>query len=80
MMDPVEQLKEEYVRESETCVAITLGDGAELLITRGGELHLTKNSPRTDGISRINLGRATKRRFMDLREFVNQLSIHAVDA
>ena len=68
--------------ESETGVAITLGDGAELLITRGGELHLTKKSPGpwTDGISRINLGRATKRRFMDLREFVNRLSIHAVDA
>ncbi len=65
---------------NDVSVAITLGDGAELAITEGGELHVLKRSHRTDSISRINLGAATKRRFADLDEFMKRLSIHATDA
>ncbi len=60
-------------------VGITLGDGADF-ITQGDEIHVIKRARRGDAISRINLGRATKKRLEDLQAHLSRLSIHAVDA
>jgi hypothetical protein len=55
-------------------VGITLGSGQELAITDDDHLIVIDHAG-----YRIDLGRATKRRFADLREYVERLAIHAVE-
>lgn len=56
---------------SPTSVAISIGGGVSLSITQTNDLIVE------DGFIRFSLGRATKKRFADLRRYLDSLAVHA---
>ncbi len=56
-----------------TSVAITLGGGASLSITQDDDLIVE------DAFVRFSLGRATKKRFEELKGYLDRMAIHAVE-
>jgi hypothetical protein len=59
-------------------VAITLGNNTELQICDDDHLYLVHDAQSSDP-TYISLGLATKDRFTKLSQYLDRLSIHAVD-
>jgi hypothetical protein len=59
-------------------IFISLGDTTKLWITENGRLQLTKGEQLHDHQS-IDLGPATKKRFTELRVYLERLKIHATE-
>lgn len=60
-------------------VTITLGNGVDLAVDRYGELKIIQRH----GMAHhrvTSLGMATKARFAQLKDYLDRLAVHAVDA
>lgn len=70
----LEPRKHAFVKPDPMSIYITLGSGQDLGISESGHLVLVDYTG-----YRVDLGRATNRRFELIQEYIDRLKIHAIE-